>query len=82
MIIFFGVSIIKKISLKTVKKLKLKIMWKGFLTSEGKNLKLEKNKKLIFKSTKFGDDNDRAYKKMMVLGHILLMMSLIIMIKF
>ena len=35
----------------------------------------KKIKRLIFKSTTFGDDTDRAYKKMMVPGHILLTMS-------
>ena len=69
---------------KTIKKLQKKRYVEEGLLDEPKGEKSKdwkKVKRLIFKSTEFGDDTDRALKKMMDLGHILQMMLLIILIR-
>ena len=58
---------------KAVKKLKEKILLKRVFLQPPKEKQMKigkKLKRLIFKSTIFGDDTDRALQKMMDLGHI------------
>ena len=70
-------SLVKNKSVeKVVKILKQKnLIEEGYLEPpKGEdNKKWEKIKRLIFKSTLFGDDTNRALTKMITLGHILQM---------